>query len=141
MLTTIIKATQNFCTHQVNLDSSIHDGASKKRTLIAYIDIEINNTKKSRVYIACDENFVQKISKIFLDEDKSDEETLIDMALETTNLIVGSAKVIAEASDNPYTIKTPFFEKIGVFDYECDDIKTVIVGDDELTIAIKESNG
>ena len=141
MLTTIIEATQNFCTHQIRSTSKVQDGISKKRTLIAYIDIDTKEKKKYRVYVACDENFIQKVSTLFLEEDESDEETLVDMALETANLIVGSAKVLAEESENPYTIKTPYFEKIGLFDFEYDQAKVVIVGDDELTIAIKESNG
>jgi len=140
MLDTIIKATQNFCTHQIRLNSTVDNDVTKKRTLIAYIDIDTQETKRYRIYLACEENFIQKVSKLFLEEDKSDEETLIDMTLETTNLIVGSAKVMAEESDNPYTISTPYFEKIGKFDFDYDQAKSVIVGEDELTIAIKESN-
>lgn len=69
---------------------------------------------------------MQRISKVFLEEDNSDEETLIDMALETTNLIVGSAKVIAEEADeNPYTINTPHFEKIDNFNFEYDEAKVI----------------
>jgi hypothetical protein len=82
---------------------------------------------------------MQRISKVFLEEDESDEETLIDMALETANLIVGSAKVIAEeADDNPYTIGTPHFEKIDKFKFEYNEAKTIKVEDDEMIIAIKE---
>ena len=140
MLDTIIKATQNFCTHQIRLNSTVDNDVTKKRTLIAYIDIDTQETKRYRIYLACEENFIQKVSKLFLEEDKSDEETLIDMALEITNLIIGSAKVMAEESNNPYTISIPYFEKIGKFDFDYDQAKSVIVGEDELTIAIKESN-
>ncbi|MFK5938554.1 MAG: chemotaxis protein CheX [Sulfurimonas sp.] len=140
MLDVIIKATQNFCTHQISLDSTIENNVTKKRTLIAYIDIDTQETKKYRVYLACEESFIQKVSKLFLEEEQSDEETLIDMTLETANLIIGSAKVMAAESNNPYTIHTPYFEKIGKFDFDYDQAKSVIVGGDELTIAIKESN-
>ena len=140
MLDTIIRATQNFCTHQIRLDSIVDNDVTKKRTLIAYIDIDTQETKRYRVYLACEENFIQKVSKLFLEEDESDEETLIDMTLETTNLIIGSAKVMAAESGNPYTINTPYFEKIGNFDFDFDQAKSVIAGGDELTIAIKESN-
>jgi hypothetical protein len=82
---------------------------------------------------------MQRVSKLFLEEDESDEETLKDMMLETANLIIGSAKVIAqEKSDTPYTIGTPKFEKIGAFNFDVDDSKTIKIGDDELTLAIKE---
>jgi len=142
MLRTIIKASENFCIHQIREPHKVSDGNIKKRTLIAYIDIDTQDGLKHRVYIASDENFMQRISKIFLEEDKSDEETLIDMTLETANLIIGSAKVIAEeANDNPYTINTPYFEKIDIFDFEYDQAKIIRVENDELMIAIKELNG
>lgn len=139
MLKTIIKASENFCIHQIRLPHTINETISKKRTLIAYIDIDTNDSKKYRVYIASEHGFIQKVSKLFLEEDESDEETLIDMLLETTNLIVGSAKVIAEEeNENPYTINTPHFEKIDSFDFLYDDAKSIKVEDDEMIIAIKE---
>ena len=142
MLVTIEDALKNFCTHQIREKFEISNNICKKRTFIAYIDIETTDNIKYRVYIASDQNFMQRISTILLEEDESDEETLIDMALETANMIVGSAKVIAESEGtNPYTIGTPNFEKIGDFDITCQDFKTVKIQNDELTIAIKELNG
>jgi len=141
MLKTIQTASENFCIHQIRIEHKVDDCVSKKRTLIAYIDIDTQDDKKYRAYIASDEAFMQRVSYLFLEEEKSDEETLIDMTLETANLIIGSAKVIAEEENkNPYTIGTPHFEKFGKFDFEVDQAKTLIVGDDELTIAIKELN-
>ena len=139
MLKTIIEASKNFCIHQIREPHEINDGVIKKRTLIAYIDIDAEDGLKYRVYIASDENFMQRVSKLFLEEDESDEETLIDMTLETANLIIGSAKVIAEeANINTYTINTPHFEKLDVFDFEYDQAKVIKVQNDELMIAIKE---
>ena len=139
MLTTIQRASENFCIHQIREDHIVSDGVTKKRTLIAYIDIDAQDSTKYRVYIASDEGFMQRVSKLFLEEDASDEETLIDMTLEMANLIIGSAKVIAEEEKtNPYTINTPHFEKIGEFDFEIDDARTLIVNNDEISIAIKE---
>jgi len=141
MLKTIIQASENFCIHQIREPHELNDGEIKKRTLIAYIDIDTKDGSKYRVYIASDENFMQRVSKLFLEEDESDEETLIDMTLETTNLIIGSAKVIAEESNlNPYTINTPHFEKLDIFDFEYDQAKVIKVQNDELMIAIKELN-
>jgi len=141
MLSTIITATEHFCTHQIQSEYTINDGISKTRTLIAYIDIDTNRGQRHRVYIACDKNFIQTVATLFLDEEESDEETLMDMTLETANLIVGSAKVLAENNEITYTINTPCFEKTGLFDFEYDQAKVVSVGDSELIIAIKESNG
>jgi hypothetical protein len=139
MLTTIEQATENFCIHQIRTNHTISDGISKENRLIAYIDIDCESGAKHRVYIASDKAFMQRIATLFLEEEESDEETLIDMLLETTNLIVGSAKVLAEnAKKNLYTINTPHFEKIGLFDFEYDSARTVMVENDLLSIAIKE---
>ena len=139
MLKTIIQASENFCIHQIRLPHVVGDGINEKRTLIAYIDIDAQDGKKHRVYLASDTSFMQRISKLFLEEDESDEETLIDMILETTNMIVGSAKVIAEeANQNPYTINTPHFEKVDNFDFEYDEAKIIRIENDEMIIAIKE---
>ncbi|MDF1884139.1 chemotaxis protein CheX [Sulfurimonas sp. SAG-AH-194-C21] len=139
MLTTIKKATENFCIHQIRELHQTIEGISKKRTLIAYIDIDAQDGTSHRVYIASDEAFMQRVSYLFLEEEKSDEDTLIDMTLETANLIIGSAKVIAEEiAENPYTIGTPHFVKLGIFDLKYDSAHTIIINEDEITIAIKE---
>ncbi|MCW8839161.1 MAG: chemotaxis protein CheX [Thiovulaceae bacterium] len=138
MFNTIIEAAKNFCIHQIRNEYTINDTLNKNRTLIAYIDIDTHAGNKHRVYLSAEKAFVQKVSTLFLEEDESDEETLQDMLLETVNLIVGSAKVLADESNSSYSINTPFFEKDGTFDYEYDDIKTLQVQDDKLSIAIKE---
>ena len=141
MIRTITEAAQNFCVHQIREEYKIDNKVSKDETFISYIDIKTNHEKKYRVYISSDKNFIQKISKIFLEEEYSDNETLIDMMLETTNLIVGSAKVIAEQSNHTYTIETPYFKKLGMFDLEYDQAKTININNDKLMIAIKEIDG
>jgi chemotaxis protein CheY-P-specific phosphatase CheC len=139
MLNTIIEASENFCIHQIAQPHETNDTISKKRTLIAYIDIETKMAKKHRIYIASESNFIQRIAKLFLEEDESDEDTLVDMLLETVNLIVGSAKVIAEESNgNQFVISTPKFLKSSIFDLEYDEVKTIKIKDDEMIIAIKE---
>ncbi len=141
MLKTIIKASENFCVHQIRLPYELKDSTNKERTLVAYIDIDKEDNTKHRVYLAADFGFIQRVTKLFLEEDESDEETLIDMLLETVNLIVGSAKVIAEElGKNQYTINTPHFIKIGKCNFEYDEIKVLKVENDELIIAIKELN-
>jgi len=138
MLKTIIRASENFCIHQIRVSHSVSDIINKKRTLIAYIDIQTIEPKKFRIYLASDLGFMQKISKVFLEEDESDEETLIDMTLETTNLIIGSAKVLAQSTGESFTIATPYFEKIDIFDFDFDDAKSIKIDGDEMVIAIKE---
>ncbi|DAB29347.1 MAG TPA: chemotaxis protein CheX [Sulfurimonas sp. UBA12504] len=142
MLKNILQACENFCVHQIRLPHTIDDAQTKKRTLIAYLDINTAEGREYRVYIAAEPGFVQRVSKLFLEEDESDEETLIDMTLEVTNLIVGSAKVIAaENVVNAYTIGTPHFLKTDIFDYQSDFSQTLRVENDAIMIAIKELNG
>ena len=139
MLNIIIEAAENFCIHQIAESHEVHDEITKKRTLIASIEIETLTGHKYMVYIGTQTGFIQKIAKLFLEEDESDEETLIDMLLETLNLIVGSAKVIAEDSNtNPFIISTPKFIEISEFDVAYDEAKIIKIKDDEMIIAIKE---
>lgn len=139
MLNIIIEASQNFCIHQIRARHEIFDDITKMRTLIAYIDIETLNGKKYRVYFCATPSFAQRISTLLLEEDESDEDTLIGIILETTNLIVGSAKVLAETADEyAYTMSTPHFEKIDSFDFAYDQAKVLRVENDEMIIAIKE---
>lgn len=137
MINYITKAAENFCIHQIRQEPEISDGITKKRTLIAYIDIEANVTH--RVYLSCDEMIMRQICEVFLMEDNADEETMRDMILETANMIIGSAKVIAsEEDDVHFTISTPFFETIDTFSLDIDSSKIIRVGDNEMMIAIKE---
>ncbi|HEY9203619.1 chemotaxis protein CheX [Sulfurimonas sp.] len=139
MLNTIIEASKNFCIHQIRLPYEMHDNVTKTRTVIAYIDIESIDGNKHRVYIGATPSFAQRISTLLLEEDESDEDTLIDMTLETANLIIGSAKVLASQNESEsYNMSTPHFEKIDIFDFKYDNAKVLKVEDDEMIIAIKE---
>ncbi len=71
MLKTIMQASENFCIHQIRLPYEINNGISQKRTIIAYVDINKLDNIKYRVYLACDVNFMQRILKLFLEEDNS----------------------------------------------------------------------
>lgn len=137
MIDTIFQAAKNFCNHQITLPYTTNNELAKNKTIITYIDINTKSSRKYRIYIAGENRFIQRVSKVFLEEDESDENTLIDMTLETANLIVGSAKVIAE-NENPFTIDTPHFIKVGYFNFDYDEIKIIKVQDDNLLIAIKE---
>ncbi|MDD3344755.1 MAG: chemotaxis protein CheX [Sulfurimonas sp.] len=139
MLNIIIEASQNFCIHQIRETHEVVACTDKMRTLIAYVDITMTSGKKHRVYIGASPNFAQRVTTILLEEDESDEETLVDMVLELTNLIVGSAKVLAQnMPECSYTMATPCFEKIDAFDIEYNEAKTIKVGNDEMIVAIKE---
>lgn len=138
MLPTILQAAENFCIHQIALPHTTDLDSEKKRTLIAYLDIETTSGEKHRAYFGCDSVLIQHIAELFLGEENSDEETLTDMLLETTNMIIGSAKVIAEESDvHPFSISTPHFLKEDYFSMPCDGTHTIQIAHGEMMIAIK----
>jgi len=138
MLPTILQAAENFCIHQIRLPHTVGVPDEKKRTLIAYLDIETPDGDKHRTYLGCDNTLIQCIAEIFLGEEDSDQETLTDMLLETTNMIIGSAKVIAEAADqHTFTISTPHFLKEDSLSIPYDEAHAINVGNGEMMIAIK----
>ncbi len=123
MLQTIIEAAKNFCKDQLGADR--HEVSEKtdfqSGALVAYIDIETTQGEKYRAYLAAKRDFVQFVAKTFLEEEQSDEETIMDMAMECTNLIVGSAKVIASEKGMEFTISTPHIEKVNAFEHKFDE--------------------
>ena len=138
MLDTILQAAENFCIHQITLPYTTDGATEKKRILIAYLDIETPSGDVHRTYVGCDKVLIQYVAEIFLGEENSDEETLKDMLLETTNMIIGSAKVIAEVSNiNMFSISTPHFFKEDYFTMPCDGTHTIQIAKGEMMIAIK----
>jgi len=139
MLPIIVEAATNFCLHQIRLPYDFKDSTPKKRTLFAYIDIETTNGEMHRAYIGCDPMLIQTITEIFLGEDESDEQTLIDMLLETTNMIVGSAKVLAgELYETTLSIATPFLlSEEDVSAVQLDNSQCIGINGGEMTIALQ----
>lgn len=138
MLPIIVQAAENFFIHQLRLPYHRINDTSKKRTFLAYIDIEAKDGTFQRVYIGCDHVLIQTIAETFLGEDESDEQTLINMLLETTNMIVGSAKVLAEESYNTsMNIMTPFFVCDKTNEGNPEEIQHLSVENGEMMIALK----
>lgn len=136
MFPIIVEAAANFCQHQIRLPYTLSSHMPQKRTLFAYIDIETDGGAH-RAYIGCDTSLIQTIAEIFLGEEESDEATLADMLLETTNMIVGSAKVLAEGYEKSMTIATPFFASGETPLEQNDALQCIDIGEGEMTIALK----
>ncbi len=137
MLPIIVEAAANFCIHQIRLPYEITPEPPKKRTLFASIDIEADGSRH-RAYIGCDQSLIQAVTEIFLGEDESDEQTLADMLLEMTNMIVGSAKVLAsEAYNTSMMIATPFSVAEELSQIRPDALQCIGINGGELTIALK----
>ena len=138
MFKSIISATENFLIHQIRVPYKTVVEISNNRVILTSIDIQTQDESKYRIYLAYESSFIQKVTQIFLEEDESDEETLIDMALETTNLIIGSAKVIEEEKNqNQCTIATPKLDK---FDMNFEEFTTFDVQGNKLSLAIRKIN-
>lgn len=138
MLPIITEAAENFCLHQIRLPYHLIPSPGSMRTLLAYIDIEAEDGTAHRAFIGCDLPMIQMITEVFLGEDESDEQTLIDMLLETTNMIVGSAKVLAaEAYDTSIKIATPFFFPEGKIDTDAENIRYIGIENGAMMIAIQ----
>ncbi len=139
MIHYIETAAQNFSSHQLESSFEKIDTMPEVRTFIAYIDINMASGGFKRIYLACDEALMQQIAELFLGEAIDDEETLRDFALETANMVIGSAKVIAEEENvEPFTISTPIFEKYDYFDFPIDEISITSINNHIAIIAIKE---
>ncbi len=139
MFESVIEAAKNFCIHQLdatpelkNKKLDINDGA-----IVAYIDTQDKNDKY-RIYLIGTKKFVQMVAKVFLEEETSDTETLLDMAMECTNMIVGNAKVLAQDKDLNFNISTPHIEKIENFCEDVDYTKTIVCNNNELFICMKK---
>lgn len=138
MLESLKTAAENFCIHQIRSEYVVTEEILKERTFIAYIDIEFKTAQKARVYIAYNDLFIQKVATLFLEEELSDEETLQDMSLESTNLIVGSAKVLSEESDEAFVISTPIFMSRELFTLDFTDAFTIRLEGSAFSVIMKE---
>ncbi len=117
MISLIVQAAENFLQDQIELDTHKTDSLSQLRTLFASIEIKMDDGDMKTVYLGFNETLIKEIVSVYLMEDDADDETMKDMALESTNMIVGSAKVLAENADKEhFMITTPKLEAIEEFD-------------------------
>lgn len=142
MISIIIKAAENFLHNQIELKTNRQDNLAsipQVRTVIASIDIKMDDGEIKTVYIGFNESLIKKIVSIYLMEDDADDETMKDMALEATNMIVGSAKVLAEEAEKEhFMITTPEFKAIEEFENcTCSEISILNTQNDSLVIGIK----
>ena len=139
MFDCIIEAAKNFCIHQLDQTPEIIDKKCeiKNGAIVAYIDIE-DTIEKYRIFLVGSKDFVQMVAKVFLEETKSDNETLLDMAKECTNMIVGNAKVIAQDKDINFNISTPHIQELDSFDEDYEKFKTINCNGSSLLVCLKK---
>jgi len=142
MISIIIKAAENFLHNQIELTTEkLDDIASlpEMRTVIASIDVKMDDGETKTVYLGFNEALIKEIVSVYLMEDDADDATMQDMALESTNMIVGSAKVLAEeAQKEHFMITTPEFKAIEAFqNCVCSEVSIINTQKDSLVIGIK----
>ncbi len=138
MINYITTASENFFQHQIGTTCAISEVSTQESAHIAYIDIKSSANTLYRVYIAMDEPLLAHITELFLGEETPDEQTLKEMLLETTNMVVGSAKVLAEDSGSAFSIETPFIEESALSAVAYDDKRVLSIEDSAMIIALKE---
>ncbi len=139
MISLIVEAAENFLQNQIELKTEKTDTLSQVRTVIASIDVKMDDGETKSVYLGFNESLVKEIVSVYLMEDDPDEQTMIDMALESTNMIVGSAKVLAEeAQKEHFMITTPKFKAIETFNNcKCSQLSVLKTPKEDLVIGIK----
>ena len=142
MISIIIEAAENFLRDQIDLKTHKHnkvDSLAQMRTVIASIDIQINTGEIRTVFLGFNEALIKEIVSVYLMEDDADEQTMQDMALESTNMIVGSAKVLAEQAEKEhFMITTPEFKAIEEFEAcDCSELSIIQTPKEALVIGIR----
>jgi hypothetical protein len=139
MVSIILQAAENFLRDQIQLVPEKADELSQLRTVIAFIDVKMDDGAVKTVYLGFNEALLKEIVSVYLFEDEADEQTIIDMALESTNMIVGSAKVLAEQAEKEhFMITTPEFKAIEEFqNCQCSEFSVLNTAKEGLIIGIK----
>ncbi len=140
MITVISQAVKNFSTHQLSATCKDNSDTSQMRTVVAYIDINVVESQCYRVWVAYSYVLLQQIAQIYLAEDESDDETLQEMALETTNMLIGSAKTLASESSTPFDIKTPHLSENKNLELGEANSLNLLINDEPLQVLIEEQN-
>ncbi len=139
MISIIIEAAENFLHNQIELKTERTEALKQLRTVIASIDVKMDDGNVKTVYLGFNERLIKEIVSVYLMEDDADDETMRDMALESANMIVGSAKVLAEEAEKEhFMITTPKFKAIEEFEAcECSELSVLLTDKEALVIGIK----
>ncbi len=139
MISTIVEAAENFLHNQIELKTEKTDELTQVRTVIASIDVKMDDGEMKTVYLGFNEALIKEIVSVYLFEDDADDQTMQEMALESTNMIVGSAKVLAQQADKEhFMITTPEFKAIEEFgNCQCSELSILKTPKEALVIGIK----
>ncbi len=140
MLLTIKRSAIEFCLQQLQ---QVYKSKQKKclnKQFISSIDIQAFDTKHT-IYIGINQELLQDIHYLFFENDEHvSHEDLINMSLETINMIVGHAKTLTQEIQEikNFTIGTPKFINYTMFNYSYKQQACLGNKNKYLTIAIKD---
>lgn len=103
----LIEATQFFTRDVLATEVELFDTCPLTKAWVASIDITGDENGQVAVHIP--EKSLRKMAVLFLFEEDPSHETLSDLIGEIANLIVGRAKVTAQAKGVGFDISTPNF--------------------------------
>ncbi|KIM10308.1 MAG: hypothetical protein KU37_10955 [Sulfuricurvum sp. PC08-66] len=113
MLESLITASENFIYHQLRLKATPHATLPADALHTCSITLFGEDGASHRAMFYFDLSYLTKVCEALLFEEAPDEATLIDMAKECTNLIAGSAKIIAqEREKSGFDIALPVYEGV-----------------------------
>ena len=105
MIDVLSQATHNFVQHQLRLTSQDESKVERSELFHANITLTKNGEDEPANFYYTND-FIQLVSEALLGEPSEDQEAIEDLISETTNLIAGSAKTIAE---NAFDIGLPHY--------------------------------
>ncbi|MDH5464996.1 MAG: chemotaxis protein CheX [Thiovulaceae bacterium] len=112
MIDVLAKATENFITHQLRETSNKDKKNCLDEKHQSRIDLITSGTKKE-AYFYYTHKFIQTVSEVMLGEETQDADALTDLINETTNMIAGSAKIVASESDaSNFDIGIPTYDGV-----------------------------
>ncbi len=139
MLLLIKRSAMEFCTQQLQQKCINIDNEYLGKQFISSINVQISDIKHT-IYIGINKELLQDIYHLFFEDDEHPSQNdLIDMLLETVNMIVGHAKTMAQEIEY-FVIDIPRFINYEIFNYLHTQKICLNQKNKYLTIAIKEHN-
>ncbi len=112
----IQKAAENFFVSTLGFTCSVQSESVVSGVYVSKISL-INNGIKYLFYLCMDEALLLEVSKVMFMDETPSQDTLIDLANESANLIVGNAKILLSSGDlETIALGTPEYQ--GYWEYE-----------------------
>jgi chemotaxis protein CheY-P-specific phosphatase CheC len=108
MFDRIVEASNNYFQQMFEQIPVSIEQFESRDFFVSKIDAKSSENEKE-IYIFLDQSLINELYNFMLGEDPSCEEEAQDFSCEVANLIVGSAKVLAQDDKESFSISTPVF--------------------------------